>query len=574
MNVLDVSRQTQDGSLWVALLARKTEKDRVDQVRDLIANQILSLGIMPALDEEGCILYPQGPPRSAEKTSLIFERLNASDERIRYEPLDVSLEEDPLARPSIVKIKLPTADKLKVWAEEPYMAGVGNRPPSLQETDALDRLITWIRIRSPQVETSKEASSRQLSINLSWTGINATTVIQRTRVPAERLTEGTGEPDQVVKLTNTPVIKDSLELMINGEVWHEIDDINAAQPEVPLRSPRFSTAVDRPSASGKDLVKVYSLDLESGEIRFGDGAHGMRPPAGATIQAAYSYGGGRQGVVAIGSINKAPALYTGLKVHNPVPTWGGSEGETVHHAERNIPKFIKHRDRLVSYEDFREITLRTPGIELGRVEILPLFHPKLPDQKSGGVVTVLVIPETDPGQPSAPRPDRLFLETVCTHLGPRRILTTEVHVRGPEYVPVWASVSINVVPGYEEETVREKVKKEIEGFLSPLKGGFEGRGWPLDKVVDKLEVSAAVTRVDGVSKVNQLRLCEDDGAERSEIIIKGLELPQLMKVVVVTDGEAPELDYIRGESEPSPVDADGIGMKVPVPVIPPECGIS
>jgi hypothetical protein len=33
--------------------------------------------------------------------------------------------------------------------------------------------------------------------------------------------------------------------------------------------------------------RVYALDPETGEIRFGDGAHGRRPAPGAAVRAAY-----------------------------------------------------------------------------------------------------------------------------------------------------------------------------------------------------------------------------------------------------------------------------------------------
>ncbi|MCK4537142.1 MAG: baseplate J/gp47 family protein, partial [Desulfuromonadales bacterium] len=251
----------------------------------------------------------------------------------------------------------------------------------------------------------------------------------------------------------------------------------------------------------------------------------------------------------------------------------GSQAETVAEAERNIPQFIRHRDRLISEQDYRDIAWRTPGVDLGRVEVLPLFHPKLPKQTSEGVVTILVIPQTDLEHPEAPQPDRLFLETVCAYLSPRRILTTELHVRGPAYKRIWISVGIDVVPGYDQGPVRERVKQEIGRFLSPLEGGFEGKGWPLHKVVDALEVAAAVTRVEGVAKVNQLRLGRSEGAEMPEVAMEGLELPHLMKVAVA-EGDAPTLEEIRGDIE-QPGDGDGVGVVganvVPVPIVPPEC---
>ena len=65
-----------------------------------------------------------------------------------------------------------------------------------------------------------------------------------------------------------------------------------------------------------------------------------------------------------------------------------------------------------------------------------------------GAVTLMVMPRTDPLQPDAPRPDRLFLNTICDYLDPRRLVTTEVILRGPVYKPIWISVGIAVVRGH------------------------------------------------------------------------------------------------------------------------------
>jgi predicted phage baseplate assembly protein len=308
---------------------------------------------------------------------------------------------------------------------------------------------------------------------------------------------------------------------------------------------------------------VFTVDAESGECRFGDGLRGRRPPRGAAMFASYAYGGGRAGNVGIGAIKTSPLLPAGFQVLNPLPTWGGTEGETVAEAERSIPRVLRHRNRAVSQEDFVDVVRNTPGVDLGRVAVLPLVHPDI-GAPAPGVVTVLVVPN-DRRHPEGPVPDQFFLRAICEYLEPRRVLTSEVHVRGPEYVGISVSIGITVVPGKEIPVVREAVKARIRQFLSPLPSTPEFPGWPLEKAVEDRELLVAAARVDGVAKVNQVLLWGASPDPVLAIPITGRQLPRLDRIAV-SIGEA---DNIMAAQEP------GGGAKpkrrLPVPVVPREC---
>ena len=60
-------------------------------------------------------------------------------------------------------------------------------------------------------------------------------------------------------------------------------------------------------ASNKE--RVYTLDKETGEIRFGNGIRGARPGAGAVnVTTTYRYGAGRSNVVLTYALDKAARL--------------------------------------------------------------------------------------------------------------------------------------------------------------------------------------------------------------------------------------------------------------------------
>ena len=314
---------------------------------------------------------------------------------------------------------------------------------------------------------------------------------------------GTGTPFQTFAVANVPVVTDAAGFLLEVQgpdgwaAWQQVDDIYAAAAD----------------------ATAYMLDPASGLITGGSGLFGARFPVGGTVRATYRYGGGQQGQVAIGAINKSATLPGGFSVGNPVPTWGASDAESASDGEANITRWLRHRDRLVTASDFADVTRRAPGIDLGRVEVLPLFNPDGTDPAATwpGMVTVLVIPRSDPVHPNAPVPDLTFLNAVCGWLDPRRLITTEVHVRGPLYQQIWVSVGIEVLPGQVFARVQQAVKAAVQSFLHPLTGGLPaasgsagilaggaaatGTGWPLGTNVRGQDIEAVATRVPGVRYV-------------------------------------------------------------------------
>ena len=492
----------------------------------------------------------------------------------RYRRLDVEYAENVLDRPGIVQVTLPAASQLTLWSFDPTEEGTGDYPPRLEDRDMAERLVTWIRFRL----ANEEQTGPYHEARLAWVGVNVAQVIQAVQIENELLGVANGAPHQLYRVAHTPVIvervlvpgtsveDENFELLVesggnSGEVqwerWTRVDDIFTA---------------------GEDET-VFTLDPESGEVRFGSGLRGKRPPQGRRIRVSYLYGGGPEGALGIDQINKSSLLPGGLKVSNPVPTWGASRGETLEDGERNIAAYIRHHDRAVTMEDFEDLALRTPGLDIGRVEVLPLFHPEKfdrsnPNERFPGVVTVMAIPDQAVDAPDPPEPDRLFLDAICQHLDPRRLVTTELHIRGPEYIPVWVTVGIEPMPGEVRSLVEKRVREAIRQYLSPLVGGVpqscekgseEGEGWPLGMEVRRQDLEAVAVRVAGVRFVTGIRLGVEEGGVLKDVASKkivGLELPWLSSVDV---GDQPaELDVFTGIS---PVVADS----VPVPVIPKRC---
>ncbi|MCP3137358.1 baseplate J/gp47 family protein [Pyxidicoccus xibeiensis] len=588
---LDLNTQAIDRALWVALLLRPADRklpDALKRAREELKGKVLTVGLAPAGDTGGRDLVPNGQARPEGSAVLQFQlpRLppegklpeSAAERNASWRTLATA--EVP-AEPTVVDVPLPSSvAELELWTNlDPLEAGTRDFPPALDDEELEARVITWVRINS----------SAPVSTKLLWAGINAAPVTQRERVTGELLPEGTGEPDQAAKLARAPVLPGSVKLTvipINGtpETWEEIDDLMSAGPEVAAPDPRLPPGTP---ASTNTRVKVFKLDAEAGELRFGDGAHGARPPPGATLRVDYDQGVGRAGNVGPGTVTSGPALPPGLQVENPLPTWGGADAESVSTGEKHITRFLQHRDRLVTAQDFEAVTLRTPGVAVGRVEVLPAFHPALSPNEPGdapGAVTVMAIPRFEP-DPAETQGTDGFLDAIACWLAPRRLVTTEIFVRRPVYKPVWVTVGLEVVAGVSQAQVREAVKAALTAFLSPLppedtelleqtvslagapQAAVAQRGWPLRKAVVALELAAVASRVAGVALVRGVRLGLATGAQQEQVPLTGLQLPRLAGLAVAV-GDPPSLDELRGTG---PVATGAQRPFVSVPVVPEEC---
>jgi len=583
------AREAVDGSIWIALLARREDRQEVDAVRAALAGKTLSLGVVPIIDGDvSRRLSPRGAATTDTRPVIRYEiprvpadRLLPNDPALRvpqYQALDSRTvgDVDVLAEPGVVQLTLPSARELALWDNlDPLEPGAGDFPPALDEPGLDERIVTWVRLRS----------SGALPGQLLWVGINAAMIDQRARVFNEVLPLGNGEPDQLVTLARTPVIPGSVTLRVGGEQWQEVDDLLAAGAEVPTADLRRSPGAVAPSPERPS--KVYVVEAESGAVRFGDGLRGARPFANAEIRADYDYGVGRPGNVGKDAITTGPSLPAGFTVTNPVRTWGAADAETVADGEKQIARHLQHRDRLVSVADYDAITRRTPGVDIGRVDVLPAFSPELPANEPGdapGAVTLLVIPKTDSRQPEAPEPDRLFLDAICRYLDPRRLVTTELFLRGPVYRSIWVSLGIDIVAGATFPQLREDVRRALLQYLSPLPPpdapaledvdvvlgtpayAERRKGWPLRKAVVDLELLAVASRVPGVLLVNRVLLAESTGGATNRIGMTGLELPRVLKVSV-SAGDPIDLDELRRGQRPDAPPRS----RVPVPIVPEEC---
>jgi len=554
---------TVDGALYLALCVPRAlaRPDALARVRAELKGQLVNVGLIPRRDaaadaEAGSDLafYTRPAPRRLDwRIAWCRSDPGAGGATgrpdCRWLPLEVLDDGSDGARQAgVVRLRLPEADELlaPVQPADPADAGLGDTPPALPPDQPAESLICWLRLAAPDD-----------ALDLSWLGINAVAVsgqgIERDLVVGI----GSGESGQRLRLGRTDIDPASLRLEVErGQAfapWQRVEHFAASGPDDP----------------------VYRFDPRAGLIAFGDGLHGLRPPAGKRIRVAvYRYGGGSAGNLPAGAITALAEPVSGVKVRHDYPTWGGADAEGITEAEQRIAETLRHRNRAVTERDFIELTLANPIAPVARAELLAGFHPgrEFADARAGvpGVISLLVLPPA-PDDGRFPKPDAGLLRDVHQYLSERTLLGTELYVLSPRFVPIGISTAVDAVDPGQQLAVERAVEASLRAHLWPLApGGLAGTGWQLGRAVEASELYTAVARVPGVRAIHAIQLQLPTGAgwrpaADNRVELPGYGLPEPVAIACAASG--PALPALDPTDLPLP---DGVAP-TPVPVMPDLC---
>lgn len=527
-----------DGILWVAVLAG----NGADPTQ--MGNALINLGFSPdptAPPISQISSCPGAGPASIAPSvewQISTGTLDGSGNPV-YQAISAEADTTQgLTQEGVVRLRLPQSPSS--WGNfpiaDPNQAGTRDLPPVLDDTRAA-QLLFWVRA------FRKDGASFG---SVTYVVANAAQVWDSRKANPEYLGTGTAQAGQTYSLVNSPVLDGTLIIQVeeaSGWVqWNVVDGFYAS------------------TSDSRDCT----VDLEAGAVTFGNGVQGMAPQIGQRIRATeYRYGGGADGNVASGALNKIPSSST-VKVNNDLGLHGGADSEAIASALDRIPGELRRRDRAVTASDFEELALQTPGAAVGRADCLPLFYAPQQLEGKAGVVSVVVWPQSDPQNPNAPLPDRNLLQSVCQYLDQRRLVTTELYVIPPTYRKVAVAVGIQVKPGFGIEAVRRWVELVIRQYLAPLPPyGPDGTGWPLGRRVFGPELQAAALQVEGVDYLEGLDVAGWDDASQTwisgEVDLNSWEVPELAEITVV---DGPQLTPGQAVGPVAPPK-----LPVPIPII-------
>jgi hypothetical protein len=368
------------------------------------------------------------------------------------------------------------------------------------------RALFWVRI-TPAPTTDGAAWSPELAglyFNAVWA--RATETLTRERVGSSE-----GAPGLTLRLARPPLLDRSLELRVREPLGDEereaLRSTDAARvigdPDLPGDWVLW-TPVNDPADSGPD-ERVYALDENSGEIRFGDGTHGLIPPIGRDNIVAFSYQ--RTEPSARGATDvPANAIPPRAQVNLVTPVAGveavfsadyaagGSPTEPDGSVLRNASATLRHRGRALTLRDFEDLALASSP-RIAQARALP---------SAGGVHLVLALSgdSPQPGSAQCRELKRRLLALAPASFGPRSLTIT-----GPRLRPLRVALRLRVDSLERAGAVRDDCAQRLRDCFDPARS-VDREGWPIGTRPREQDIARAIDRVAHLNGIAALSLAE------------------------------------------------------------------
>ena len=279
----------------------------------------------------------------------------------------------------------------------------------------------------------------------------------------------------------------------------------------------------------RDLLAAGPQDLwfagEAGDdgrltLRFGDGMHGMPPPAGGELRVSYRVGNGTAGNVGAEAINHLVLCGTSLQgvraVRNPVGAAGGVDAEPLADVRQLAPLAPRGTLlRAITADDYAALAAQVSGVARAAAQI----------RWTGSGEEAQVAIEAEGGGIAG---DAL-IAAVTTALEAYRRIGHDLVVGPAELVPLDIELSVCVDPGYQRGHVLDALRAVLgsgtapdgtPAFFNPAVLGF---GDP----VKASRLVAAAAAVPGVVSARVTRLRRLSGPDEGELAAGLLRLGPL-----------------------------------------------
>lgn len=365
------------------------------------------------------------------------------------------------------------------------------------------RSLYWLRLlpKTGADPLSWKPVIRSLYANATWAEARETQANQM-------LGSSDGRPGLQLQLARTPVIADSLRLRVRERLSPE--DVLALNEPEPGKV--VDAVGDRPGPwvlwrEVPDLLalapteRVYTLDDETGVIRFGDGLHGMIPPIGrdSIIAEHFLVGGGEQAnaVHRFGNASLVTPLPGVERVLFAADAAGGADADDEQRALRFAPAVLSQRERVATLAD-----LESAALMFSRDVAQAVARRRMRE-----IDLRVVMSGPDP-LPSA-RVRRELARYLRQQVAPDLAADGAIVVRPPALLRAFACLQVRIAGIDHTSAVKAECGRRIRQLLDPRTGGFDGLGWPLGTAPTEVDLAASLDGVEHLDELLSARLSLD-----------------------------------------------------------------
>ncbi|MGK7884134.1 MAG: putative baseplate assembly protein [Crocosphaera sp.] len=353
----------------------------------------------------------------------------------------------------------------------------------------------WIKIERIQGDNDIEPRLKQLRLN---------TIMARQTITLKNEIIGSsdGSENQQFQSNRQPILEgQNLQVKEQDQwiTWEPIKDFYQSQPD------------DR----------HYVLNPLTGQFTFGNGRNGLIPPPGRNNIRLTSYqtGGGTDGNKPIGSIVQLKTTVPYIdQVTNYQASTGGADAESIDSLIARVPREIRHRERAVTQEDYEDLAkIASPAVIRSKCIPLKDLSNSL-TKKALNTVSVIIVPRSDEVKPL---PSVELVNRVQNYLENQSQPGVNISVVGPFYVQVSITAEIAVVSLDGASDLAQRVENELNRFIHPLWGGFDGNGWNFGRQPHQSDFYRLLEGISGVDHVRSLNINPrpDPGATNRDLVL-------------------------------------------------------
>lgn len=185
--------------------------------------------------------------------------------------------------------------------------------------------------------------------------------------------------------------------------------------------------------------------------------------------------------------------------YNPAAGRGGRIRETVWDVKKRFMEDIHRTYNLVTAEDYENAVRELPGLAIHKVRAFAV-----PGKNE---IRIAVKPY---GEETFPYLPEIYKKTILQEVNRRRMLTSDVRLLVPSYVPIDVHGMIFIKPFYEncEERIERVIRQILDGVSSER---------PFGAVLSLHEIYRAVEAIDGVEEVYHLSIHPAAGAKAKRV---------------------------------------------------------